>query len=159
MSSKSLSGVRAVAIVEAAKAALVLLAGFGFLALIHRDVQALAEKFVRALHMNPARKYPQIFIEASSNINDTRLLYLASFALIYALVRGAEAYGLWYDRKWAEWLALVSGGIYLPLEIYEIVHHITWVKVVAFVINLLVVWYMVVRLRQRRLAERALEKA
>ncbi|HSJ01509.1 MAG: DUF2127 domain-containing protein [Verrucomicrobium sp.] len=150
MHQKSLRGVRAVALVEATKAVLVLLAGFGLLALLHRDAQALAERFVRAMHANPAHKYPQIFIEAAASVNDSRLWSLATFAGIYALVRGVEAYGLWHDRKWAEWLALLSGGIYLPLEIYEIIHHVTWVKVVAFMVNLLVVFYMVKRLRQRR---------
>ncbi|MCZ7627423.1 MAG: DUF2127 domain-containing protein [Candidatus Methylomirabilis sp.] len=40
----------------------------------------------------------------------------------YASVRFVEAYGLWLERRWAEWFAAVSGGIYIPFEIYELLY-------------------------------------
>ncbi len=51
-----LTGVRAVAIVEGVKAALVLLAGFGLLSLIHRDVQDVAEKIIRHTPSRPGEQ-------------------------------------------------------------------------------------------------------
>ena len=137
-----LKAVRAVALVEAAKGALVLLAGFGLLALIHQDVQTLAELLVRRLHLNPARRYPRIFIEAASHLTDARLWLLAGLAMSYACARAVEAYGLWRRRRWAEWFALVTGSVYVPLEIYAISRHVTWVKVLALVVNSGVVAYM-----------------
>ena len=137
-----LAGMRAIAIFEAAKGALVLLAGLGLLALIHRDVQAFAEKIVRFSHLNPASHYPRIFIEAARHVTDTHLSLLAAAAAVYAIVRGVEAYGLWFERRWAEWFALLAGGIYLPVEIYEMVRHLTWIKGAIFLTNVIVVAYM-----------------
>ena len=137
---------RLVALFEAVKGALVLLVGFGLLSLVHRDVEAVAEHIVRLGHLNPASHYPQIFIDAASRVTDGRLWALAAAALIYAIVRGIEAYGLWYERRWAEWFALVAGGLYLPVEIYELVHRVTWVRVGVFGTNVAIVVYMAVAL-------------
>lgn len=151
-----LTGVRAVALVEAAKAALVLLAGFGLLTLIHRDVQAVAEHLVRVSHLNPASKYPRIFIEAADNVTDARLWFFAGLAALYAGVRAVEAYGLWRERRWAEWFALASGGIYLPVEIYELVRRPSWLKVAILVTNAAVVAYMAYALRHSAEQDREL---
>ena len=68
----------------------------------------------------------------------------------YSAIRLAEAYGLWRDRAWAEWLAAVSGAVYLPLEISHLLHSTTWINAGVLALNLAVVAYMVVRLRRRR---------
>jgi uncharacterized membrane protein (DUF2068 family) len=137
-----LTAVRAVAVFEAAKAALVLMAGVGLLSLVHHDVQAFAERLVRQSHLNPASHYPRIFLDAAGRVTDANLWLFAGGALLYAVVRGVEAYGLWHERRWAEWFALVAGGIYVPIEIYELVRHATWLKVVILATNLAVVAYM-----------------
>ncbi len=148
--SDSHAGVRIVAVFEAAKAALVLLAGLGLLTLIHKDVQEVAERLVGHFHMNPAHHYPQVFIEAASKVTDARLWMMAGLALLYAIVRLVEAYGLWWNRRWAEWFALVSGGLYIPVEIYEVVHHVTWIKVGVLMVNAGIVLYMGYELRRSR---------
>jgi len=142
-----LTGVRAVAIVEGAKAALVLLAGFGLLSLIHRDVQEVAEKIIRHTHLDPASKYPHIFLDAADRVTDTQLWWFAALAALYAIIRSVEAYGLWNERRWAEWFALASSAIYLPVEIYELYHRFGWVKFSIFLTNIIVVFYMAYALR------------
>jgi len=136
-------GVRAVALFEAAKGSIVLLAGFGLLALLHRDLQAIAEHLVELSHLNPAHHYPTIFIEAMSKMNDSRIMAFAAFAGVYATVRFIEAYGLWRLRAWAEWFAIVSGSIYVPIEIYEVAKHVTWLRVAVLIVNLFIVAYLV----------------
>src|ERR1035438_4179771 len=110
-------GIRLVALFEGLKGALILLAGFGLLALGHRDLQDVADELVRRFHLNPARHYPRIFIEASGKTTDTQLWLLAGAALLYAVFRFVEAYGLWRERRWAGWFAAATGAIYVPLEI------------------------------------------
>jgi len=136
--------VRSVAIFEAAKGAVVLLAGFGVLSLLHRDIRVAAAALVGRLHLNPMHRFEHSFIEAASRVTDTGLWLIASLGFLYALFRFLEAYGLWSGRRWAEWLAVVSGGLYLPLEIYELVQKYTWMRVSAVIVNLIVVCAMTV---------------
>jgi len=141
-SSTSRSVVRTVALFEAAKGVLVLLAGFGCLTMLHRDAGELAEEIIERLHLDPTNKYPGIFIDAASTITDSRLWMWAAFAGVYASFRLAEAFGLWRERAWAEWLAFAGGAIYLPVEIYSIVEKFTWLRVGVLSLNLLVVIFM-----------------
>lgn len=139
----SFSTVRAVALFEAAKGTLVLLTGFGALSLIHHDAQRFAEQLVGHLHLNPAKHYPRIFIDTAAHLTDARLWMLAILAATYGLVRFVEAYGLWRGRRWAEWFAAVSGGIYIPFELYELFQGINWLSLGALVANVLIVGLMV----------------
>jgi len=61
---------------------------------------------------------------------------------VYSAMRFVESYGLWKQRVWAEWLALVSGASYLPLEIYELSRRASTVKWTVFLLNLVIVLYM-----------------
>jgi len=133
---------RAVALFEAFKGALVLAAGFGLLAIFHGDAQRLADALVGRLHLNPAKNYPQVFLRLLENISNSQLWALAGFAAIYASLRFIEAYGLWRGRRWGEWIAALSGGIYVPVEIYELTRHVTWIKIGALILNAAVVAYM-----------------
>ncbi|MDE8603626.1 DUF2127 domain-containing protein [Marinomonas sp. RSW2] len=71
-------------------------------------------------------------------------------ALAYSLIRFVEAYGLWKGFIWTEWFALVTGAIYLPFEVYEIVFHTHILSISVFVLNIAVVWYMTHVLRSKR---------
>jgi len=133
------SALRTVAVIEGAKGALVLLAGFGLLSLIHHDVQQFAERLMAHAHLNPAASYPRIFIDIASQLTDGRLALVAAGAAAYSAVRLIEAYGLWFARRWAEWFAALSGGIYVPFELYELVERVTWLSVGALVLNSVIV--------------------
>ena len=133
-----------VATFEAAKGFIVLAAGLGLFGLMHRDVQAGAERIVRSLHLNPASRYPGDFIYAAIWLDDdARLRKLAAVALIYAAVRFAEAYGLSRDRRWAEWFGAISGSIFLPLEVYNLWVMVTWPRVTVLLVNCVIVIYLV----------------
>jgi uncharacterized membrane protein (DUF2068 family) len=153
---KTVSGaVRGIALLEALKGALVLLAGVGALSFIHRDVQAVAERLVAHLHLNPAHHTPRIFLEFAARIDDGRLARLAMLAAGYALLRFIESYGLARERRWAEWFAAVSGGVYIPFEIEHLVRGDFWLSLLALVINLMVVGVMVAALLRHRRGETA----
>ena len=130
------------ALFEGAKGGLVLLAGFGLLALIHHDLHAAAEQLVRHFHINPASHYPRIFLDLSSRLTDMKLWAVALGAMFYAVIRFAEAYGLWKQRPWAEWFGLLSGGMYIPIELYEVLQGVTWPRLTVLVVNGVIVAYL-----------------
>jgi uncharacterized membrane protein (DUF2068 family) len=154
------AGVRAVAFFEALKGTLVLVAGFGLLSLVHRDLQDLAERLVRHSHLDPASHYPRVFVEAASHVNDSRLRSLAALAFAYSCVRFVEAYGLWRMRAWAEWFAIISGCVYLPIELYELFERLTLIRAGVLLLNAFIVAYLLyVRLsRTGRRAEEAIHR-
>jgi uncharacterized membrane protein (DUF2068 family) len=144
-------GLKAAALFEALKGLLVILAGLGLLAFVRHDAQAFAERLVLHLHLNPARHYPRIFIEAAGRLTDARIWLFAAGAFAYSALRFAEAYGLWRARPWAEWIGIVSGSVYLPPEVIALVRNPTILKAILLVLNALLVAYLsVIRYRQSR---------
>ena len=144
---------RPIAVFEALKGAIVLIAGFGLLSFLDRHNEVFAEQIIRHLHLNPAHHYPHIFITAMAQLENSHLLAFAGLAALYSVVRFVEAYGLWNERRWAEWLAALSGGIYIPFEIFELVKHVTWLRLTALGLNVVIVSYLawlLVETRRRR---------
>jgi hypothetical protein len=60
----------------------------------------------------------------------------------YAALEAAEAIGLWFARRWAEYLTFVATSLLLIPEVYELTGRVTVTKVLALVINLAVVAYL-----------------
>ncbi len=60
----------------------------------------------------------------------------------YGILEGVEAIGLWLTKRWAEYLTFIATTILLPLEIYEIIHRRSALKIIGFIINLAVVIYL-----------------
>jgi uncharacterized membrane protein (DUF2068 family) len=60
----------------------------------------------------------------------------------YALLEGAEAIGLWYQKRWAEYLTFIATTLLLPLEIYELSHRVSPFKIIALIVNIAIVAYL-----------------
>jgi uncharacterized membrane protein (DUF2068 family) len=87
-------------------------------------------------------------IDNAFTTSSSHLHLVGGVLLLYGLVEGIEGVGLWFQRRWAEYLTFVVTTSLLPLEIYEIANRATIFKVIAFVINVAVVVYL---LRAKRL--------
>jgi len=142
--------IRAVACFEALKGALVLVAATGVLSFLHGDLYRAAAALIAHAHLNPAAKYPQIFLDAAARLQDSHLLLLAVGAGLYSLVRFVEAWGLFLEKAWAEVLAAGSGAIYVPLELVELVRRATWHGGALLAVNVAIVAIMLHALHRRR---------
>jgi uncharacterized membrane protein (DUF2068 family) len=138
---------RAVALFEAFKGTLALLAACGLFYLIPRDLRHIAVELVGRLHLNAGKNYPDVFRRILEDTSNAQLWLIGCLVVAYALVRFVEAYGLWRARRWAEWLAAVSGAIYVPFELYELSRGFSWLKLAALAANLAIVAFMVFALR------------
>lgn len=162
MRSAKHTAIDAVAAFEAFKGLVVLIAACG-LGLVHDDLGAIADTLVRHTHLNPASRYPRIFIEAAGRLQDTRLLGLAFGAAAYSTLRFVEAWGLFRRAAWAEVLAASSGAIYVPFELAGLLRRFSWLGFASLVLNLAVVVLMLAALLHRRstdarVADRAPER-
>jgi len=146
----SASGLKSIAIVEALKGTVVLLAAAGAISLVHESAQVIADDIVRHFHLNPASHYPRIFLDAVKSLNSSKLWLLAIGAFFYSGIRFIEAYGLWHERAWAEWFGVISGAIYLPVEVYELFLGFSVVKLALLATNLLVVGILARAIQRNR---------
>jgi uncharacterized membrane protein (DUF2068 family) len=81
-------------------------------------------------------------IDELFSLRSAKLHLFAAIALTYALIEGIEAVGLWYGKRWAEYLTLIVTSSLLPVEVYELTQHATPFKLLALIVNIAVVAYL-----------------
>jgi uncharacterized membrane protein (DUF2068 family) len=135
-------GVRTVATIEFTKGVIVVLAALGVFSMRHKDIWEVAESFLEFFHANPYHHYVGVFIDLVYRLSDVHLWKIAVAASLYTIIRFVEAYGLWYLRPWAEWLAAASGAIYIPFELIDMFKRPTPFRLLVLLINVGIVLYM-----------------
>jgi len=110
------------------------------LALFHGDAQGFADALVGRLHLNPAEEHPAGVPAAAGECFQFPALGrwpgLPRFTRACVSVRGVwpvarPALGQGGSRR-------LSGGIYVPVEIYELTRGVSWIKVAAVILNAVV---------------------
>jgi uncharacterized membrane protein (DUF2068 family) len=82
------------------------------------------------------------YLRKAFDYTPTHLYVLASIFLAYATLEAVEAVGLWFNKRWAEYLTFVATTLLIPYEIYELSLRLSVLKVIAFVLNVLVAAYL-----------------
>jgi uncharacterized membrane protein (DUF2068 family) len=128
---------------------LALLAGAIFILAARRD--ELRSVFYRVLSDIEGTVVDQNHQAGSGIVHDvekllslrTGTIRLVGFAVLaLAIVEGLEAFGLWYQKRWAEYLTFIVTAAFVPLEIYELTQTVSPFKVIALVVNLAIVIYL-----------------
>jgi len=128
---------------------LALLAGAIFILAARRD--ELRSVFYRVLSDIEGTVVDQHHQAGSGIVHDaekllslrTGTIRLVGFAVLaLAIVEGLEAVGLWYQKRWAEYLTFVVTAAFIPLEVYELTQTVSPFKVIALVVNVAIVIYL-----------------
>ncbi len=139
---KTEKSLKTIAVFEISKGILVLTAGFGVLSLLNDKIQEKFEYFVGQFNYSPQGKITSSIYKAITNPQDSMLILIASFAILYSSLRFVEGYGLWHQANWAKWIGLISSLIYLPYEIYDLAKHPGILPVIFIIINLVVIYIL-----------------
>jgi uncharacterized membrane protein (DUF2068 family) len=76
------------------------------------------------------------------SIQSGTLTKIGVIVAAYAMLEGAEAVGLWWQKRWAEYLTLIATALFLPIEIYELAHRVSPFKIIALIVNTAVILYL-----------------
>jgi len=82
-------------------------------------------------------------VQLLENMGPNKFVAIGLVALAYAAIFATEGVGLWLHKYWAEWFTVFATGSLIPIELYEAVHHFTWLKLAALIANILIVIYLV----------------
>src|SRR3954447_1052021 len=139
--------IRLIGAFKLVKALLLITVGVGALSLRHNHDGAIAA-WIHALVFDPHGKLFHEAVEKISGLDTRQLAGIAIGSLVYAAVFVVEGVGLMLRRGWAEVLTTVITISFLPLEIYELIEHGSWMKIGVIIVNALIVVYLVRRLRR-----------
>ena len=132
------------------KALLLIVVGLGAIHFVHKDVADTVTHWVRVLRFDPDNRHIHGFLVRIFRLTPKQLKELSVGTFLYAGLFLTEGLGLLLRKHWAEYFTIITTGLFIPLEVYELVKHFTWIKVGVTVVNVLIVWYLVARVRSRK---------
>ena len=141
---------RLIAAFKLAKGIVLLVAGLSVLRLVHKDLADVVDSWAQHLHLDPEGRLTEALLARAMDLEPRRLAMVGGGMLVYAGVLLTEGVGLLLRRRWAEYLTVIVTASFVPLELYEIVRHVTVTRVVVLTVNLAIVWYLVARLHRER---------
>jgi uncharacterized membrane protein (DUF2068 family) len=142
--------IRLIAIFKFVKAGLLIALGVGVFRLVHRDLGSVIERWCEALRLDPGRHFVNLALERAAHVSPEQIKKLGLGSFIYAGLFLAEGTGLWLRKRWGEWLTVIITSSLVPVEIYEIYRHFSYVKVVVLVLNIAIVLYLIYHIRSQR---------
>jgi len=113
-----------------------------FLAYIASNFLELSEPYLANQFLIRNDPFLQITSTFFELVTQNQVLAISILALFIAILRYVEAFGIWSDKKWASWLIIATGFIYIPFEAYFLIVGFNWAMTLVLVINLFVVAYL-----------------
>jgi len=141
-----------IAVYKLLQAALLVSVAVGVLKLLHKDVADVLTNLAMGLRMNPEGRLVGFLLDKAALLNDHRLRQISLCLFGYAALGLLEGIGLMLEKVWAEYLTAIITASFLPLEIFELIHRVTWFRIGLLVANLAVLAYLVWHLIRRRTA-------
>jgi uncharacterized membrane protein (DUF2068 family) len=139
----------AIGVLKLLKAVLFVSMGFGVIRLLHKDVADVLLRAFMALRFDPENRIVNMVLEKSALLSPHRLREISFAIFLYAALDIIEGTGLVLEKVWAEYFTLILTGSFLPWEFYEIIHHLTVLKVVLTILNLLVFVYLFIVVNEK----------
>jgi uncharacterized membrane protein (DUF2068 family) len=131
------------------KALLLIVIGIGAIKFLHKDIYATVMHWAEVLRVDPDNHVVHSFLNRVFRITPKQLKELSVGTFLYAGLFATEGVGLLLRKRWAEYFTIVTTGLLIPIEIYELQRHFTMTKVAVLAINVAIVWYLVRRVRTR----------
>jgi uncharacterized membrane protein (DUF2068 family) len=136
-----------IAIYKFIKVAGLLAIDFGIIKLLQPATAHRIQSWILALSESDAHPHILHGLVLITSLTPRRIEELGVVVLFYAVLYMIEGLGLWFQSRWAEDLTIVATGMFIPLEIYEVVQRVTVPRVGALIVNIGAVVYLAYRLR------------
>jgi uncharacterized membrane protein (DUF2068 family) len=95
------------------------------------------------------------FLANHGVMRERNLELICIVASLYSLKLFIEGFGLWFEKIWAQYLTVTLTSLFIPVAVYELTTHLDLARLAALIANILIVGYLVMRLRQRKKTARA----
>lgn len=139
----------AIAIFKWFKGALLILFAFGILKLLHHDVGELLESLANKLRVDPENRYLGAVLAKLHLLDDGKLEKLSGLTFAYGALLLTEGTGLYFEKRWAEFLTVITTAAFIPLELFELFKTVSPMKCVLLAFNAGIVVYLIFTLRRR----------
>ena len=126
-------GLFLIAVFEVIKAGLFLVAAAGVFHLVNRDTEVELTKLLHAFRISGDSHFvKEALLKADLITNPTKRV-VSGLLLLYAALHATEGTGLLLRKRWAEYITVIMTGIFIPYELFILIHHTTHSRVTPLV--------------------------
>ena len=100
------------------------------------------QKLLLFLHRDPEKKFFVDLADRVAEITPANLHWVVVGSVLYSLFMLVQAAGLMFRVSWAVWLVIGESAFFVPIEIFELLHHPSWVIFSILTANIFIVWYL-----------------
>jgi uncharacterized membrane protein (DUF2068 family) len=136
-----------IALYKMLKAVAMVVAGAIAFHMVHRDLAKAVLRAIEHVHIDPNGHFAERLLARVAHVHPGHLQLLGAGCFVYAAIYITEGVGLFYEKRWAEWLTAVQTSILIPWELVEFFRHPSIAKAVVLLLNVLVVAYLLWRIR------------
>lgn len=129
------------------KALLLIAVGIGAIKFLHKDIVTTVTHWTEVLRVDPENQLVHGVLVRILRVTPKQLKELSVGTFLYAGLFATEGLGLLLRRRWAEYFTIVTTGGLIPLEIFELSRHFTLTKLLVVLLNGLIFWYLIARVR------------
>lgn len=137
-----------IALYKMLKATAMIVAGAIAFHFVHRNLGPAVLRAIERVHVDPRGPFAEHLLARVAHVRPDHLHLLGIGCFAYAAVYVTEGVGLFFEKRWAEWLTAVQTGLLIPVEAYEMVRHPSPAKAAILSLNVLVVFYLLWRIRE-----------
>ena len=148
--SKPRRGIWLIVIFKLLKGLILLAAGVGALSLLHENATAQVTHWIAAWRVDPNNHFIHALIRKLWTVDDKKLVEISAGTFFYAALLLTEGIGLALHKRWAEYFTIFATSSLIPLEIYELVQAFSFTKIGVIAVNVAVVVYLAIDLRESR---------
>jgi uncharacterized membrane protein (DUF2068 family) len=137
------------------KGTLALLLAFGVYHLAGRDLGDVFDRMMRFIHLDPENRFLSYIGDSLDAVKPKSARWFATGTFFYSLFSLVEGVGLMFRVPWAGWMAIGESAFFIPIEIFELVHHhemvmrgdvppsgFAWKVCIILGLNILILWYL-----------------
>ena len=104
--------------------------------------------WIDMLRVDPDSRFFYGLLSKMLVMDDRKLKEISAGTFFYAALLLTEGTGLLYRKHWAEYFTIITTGLFIPLEIYELIERLSVIKVLVLGVNVAIVWYLVAKVMQ-----------
>ena len=151
----SIDGLRVISLIKFGKAALLLAMTYGLYRLRRPDLLDQLYDWLNSLADTFERRLLERGLDWVDSLGADRLNNIVIATSVYIAILLTEGTGLFMRKTWAEWLTVIASASLIPFELWHLFYgqtHNRWAVFAAFLLNVVIVIYLIRVLRAARRA-------
>jgi uncharacterized membrane protein (DUF2068 family) len=152
-------GLRLIAAMKIVKGFAMAGLALGVFGLVHKDLEAMARHFVQVFRISPENHYVELLLEKVGVVEPAELRKLGILTAFDASIQLMEGLGLWFGAWWAEYLVVISTGLFIPEEAMGTIDKFSGLRLTILILNLAMFIYVAQLVFKRHMARQRAKKA